>query len=276
VATDQKSSTAQIEPGSTGSVIENEIPTYRAISVQAIFSLVFGAVALCSFAHPAFYLAAILAVVFGFLARRAIQQYPDMLTGERLANAGIALGLVFGLVTATYTGVQTFVRSRQAEQFAKRYAQALEAPGIAEIITYNVHPSSRNDSKFVEDILKKLDSSVPKDKMVVDQRYGQLLALRRRLQASQNEHIEFIRIEALGEDEGRGAELPIFALALYKVHGPGNKEFTEQEQYAVAILKATVKGKKYDWWVEDVKFPYTPKSYVPPTKTVDDGHGHAH
>jgi hypothetical protein len=277
VATDQKSGTVEIEPGLPGSVIENELPTYRAISLQAIFSLVFGVLALCTFAHPLFYAASILAVVLGFLARRTIRQYPDMLTGEGLANAGIALGLVFGLVTGTYTAVQTYVRSRQAEQFARHIAQVLEAPTIAEIISYNVHPSMRSDPKHVEEVLKKLDSPTPKDKMLVDQKYGQLLALKRRLQASKNEHIEFVRIEGMGDDESHGSPtIPLYAFALYEVHGPGNKEFPEQQQYALAILKATITGKKYEWWLEDVRFPYTPKSYVAATKPVDDGHGHAH
>jgi hypothetical protein len=276
VATDQKSGTVEIEPRTAGSVIENEIPTYRAISRQAIFSLVCGALAICTFAHPFFYVAAALAVVLGFLAHRSIRQYPDMLTGTGLANVGITLGLIFGLVTGTYTTVQTYVRARQAEQFGKQIAHVLEASTIAEIISYNLHPSARSDPKHVEEMLKKLESPSPKDKMTVDQRYGPILALRKRLQASKNEHIEFVRIEAMGDDEGRGAEIPFYALALYDVHGPGSKDFPESQQYALAILKATVKGRKYDWWVEDVKFPYLPKTYVPSAKPVDDGHGHAH
>ena len=99
MATDQKTSTLNTDPELPDSVIENELPAYRAISVRAVFSLVCGAIAIFTFAHPFFYLAAILAVVLGIVAHRAIRQHPDMLTGHGIANAGIALGLN-GLLTA--------------------------------------------------------------------------------------------------------------------------------------------------------------------------------
>jgi hypothetical protein len=277
VATDQKSSTAEIEPGSRRPVIENELVTYRAICISSIFSLIFGVFALFSFAHPFFYAASILAVVLGLLAHRRVRQYPDRFTGEGLANAGIALGLVFGLVTATYSTVQYFVRSRQAEQFAKQYAEILESPTIGEVITYNLHPETRKEPKNLEGILKQLEATTPKDKMMMEQKFGQLLALRKRLQASKDEHVKFVGIERLGEDDSTASsEIPVYAVALYEIHGPGNKDFPEKEQFALAVLKARIKGKQYEWWVEDVRFPYIPKSYVPPTKAVDDGHGHAH
>ena len=46
MATDQKTSTLNIDPESPDSAIENELPTYRAISTRAIFSLVCGAMAI--------------------------------------------------------------------------------------------------------------------------------------------------------------------------------------------------------------------------------------
>jgi hypothetical protein len=275
VATDQKSSFTDTERAVPGSVIENELATYRAISTRAVFSLIFGALATFSFAHPAFYLAAVLAVVLGVFANRAIRRHPDMLTGTRLANAGIALGLVSGLVTGTYTTVQTYVRTRQAEQFGKHYAQILSQPQLADIITYNLHPEARKNNG-PEELLKQLDSPSPKEKMMVDQKYGQLLALRKRLRSSQDQRIKLVNIEGVGEDEGRGGEIPIYAFALYEVNGPSTKEFPEEQQFALAILKARHKGKQYEWWVDDVRFPYIPKSYVAASKPVDDGHGHAH
>ena len=81
-----------------GSVIENELPAYRAISRLAVFSLIFGFLALFSFAHWFFYLFAVLAIVAGIAANVTIKRYPDMLTGRGLASAGIAMGLIFGLV----------------------------------------------------------------------------------------------------------------------------------------------------------------------------------
>ena len=276
MATDQKTSTLSIDPELPDSVIENELPTYRAISVRAIFSVVCGAVAIFTFAHPFFYVAAILAVVLGIVAHRAIRQHPDMLTGHGLANAGIALGLIFGLGCGTYTTVQTYVRTRVAEKFAHQYEEILQSNSLAELLWYNLHPDGRKDQTG-EQLVKTLESSKPKDKMMMEQKYGQLIALNKRLKASKDEHVEFVGIEAVGEDDSHGAEMPIYALAVYEVHGPGSKEFPEKQQYAMAILKGRLKDKQYEWWVDDIRFPYTPKSYVPAAKgPPDDGHGHAH
>ena len=276
MATDQKASTVSIDPDLPDSAIENELPAYRAISVRAVFSLVCGAIAIFTFAHPFFYLAAILAVVLGIVAHRAIRQHPDMLTGHGIANAGIALGLIFGLGCGTYTVVQSYVRTRVSEKFAHKYEGILQSNSLADLLWYNLHPDGRKDQTG-EQLLKTLETTKPKDKMMVEQKYGSLLTLNKRLKASQDEHVKFVAIEAIGEDDSRGSEMPVYALAVYEVNGPGNKDFPEKRQYALAILKGRIKDKQYEWWVDDVKFPYTPRSYAPADKgPPDDGHGHAH
>ena len=276
MSTDQKTRTLNIDPEVPDSVIENELPAYRAISVRAIFSLVCGAVAIFCWAHPIFYLAAILAVVLGVVAHRAIGQRSDMLTGHGIANAGIALGLIFGLGCGTYTVVQTYVRTRVSERFAHQYEAILQSKSLSELLLYNLHPDARKD-KTGEQLLKTLESSKPKDKMMAEQKYGPLLALNKRMKASKDEHIEFVAIEATGEDDSHGTEMPIYSLAVFEVTGPGNQEFPEKRQYALAILKGRLKNKNYEWWVDDIKFPYTPKSYEPVAKAPPgDGHGHAH
>jgi hypothetical protein len=276
VATDHKTSSLSIDPEAPDSVIENELPAYRAISARAIFSVVFGAVAIFTFAHPFFYLAAIMAIVLGIVAHRAIRQHSDMLTGHGLANVGIALGLIFGLGCGTYTVVQNYVRTRVSEKFANQYAEILQSKSLSDLLLYHMHPDSRKDQTG-EQLLKTIESSKPKDKMMVEQKYGQMIALNKRLKASKDEQIKFVAIESTGEDDSHGAEMPIYSLAVFEVNGPGNEQFPEKRQYALAILKGRLKDKKYEWWVEDIKFPYTPKSYVPAAKAQsDDGHGHAH
>jgi Domain of unknown function (DUF4190) len=275
VATEQKTNTLSLDPELTGSAIENELPTYRAISRQAIFSVVFGAVAIFTFAHPLFYVTAILAIVLGILAHRRIRQYSDVLTGHGLANAGITLGLIFGLGVGTFTTVQSYVRTHMATQFARKYEGILQSGSLADMLWYSLHPDGRKDQTG-EQLLKTLDTTKPKEKMSMEQKYGQLIALHKRLTSSKEEHVEFLRIESVGEDDSRGIEMPVYAFALYEVHGPGSKEFPEKEQIALAILKGRPKDKQYEWWVDDVRFPYVPKSYVPAAKVPDDGHGHAH
>ena len=78
MATDQNTSLIDAERDQIGSVIENELPAYRAISKYAVFSVVFGFLAVFSFAHWFFYVFAILAIVaataFGKRLQHGIRQ----------------------------------------------------------------------------------------------------------------------------------------------------------------------------------------------------------
>jgi len=103
---------------------------------------------------------------------------------------------------------------------------------------------------------------------------AQLLALRNRLTKSKGQHVHFVRLEAVGEEEGHGLEIQLFALALMEVNGPASPEFPQERQYALAILKARPKGRQYEWWTESVRFPYEPKTFVAPAKPAGDGHAH--
>jgi len=278
VATDQKASIIDTDNERAGSAIENELPTYRAISANAILSLVCGGLAVFTFADPIFYLFSILAVGLGFWAHRTIRRYPDILTGHGLANAGIALGLVFGLASGTIAGVQYLVRSRQAEKFARKYAEILTSPSMGEVLMYTSHPDSVKDKTSAQ-LLKEFEASQSNERRKLEQSMGplaQLFGLRKRLTGSKDQHVDFVRLESLGEEEGHGLEVQIFALALLQVNGPGSREFPEKQQFALAVLKARPKGRQYEWWTESVRFPYEPKTFVAPAKPAGDGHDHAH
>jgi Domain of unknown function (DUF4190) len=273
VATDQKTSILN-EAGTAAPAIENELPTYRAISALAIFSLVCGFGAVCSFAHPFFYLFAFLAIGLGIAAHRSIKHHPDMLTGTRLANAGIALGLIFGLVSATVSSVQYFVRSRAALKFAQEYAEIINRRSLPDMLWYNMGADSRKE-KTPAEAFQEYETNRAKQAMLVDQKMGQMVKLNKRMATSTEQNAHFVRIEGIGEDESHGSLL-VYALALYEVEGPSSKEFPEKQEYALAIFKGRSLGRHYDWWVEDIRYPYMPHSFVAGDKPVDDGHGHAH
>jgi len=215
-------------------------------------------------------------VGLGIWAQRSIRRFPDMLTGQKLANAGIGLGLIFGVASGTVTTVQYFVRSKQAAIYAKKYAEVLQSADLGSILWYNAQPELRKD-KTGADMIKELDSK-PKEKQMMAMSMGplgQALALRERIASSKEVTVRFVRIEAVGDDEGRGTELQIYALALFEITGPGTKKFPEKQQYSLGVLKARPKGRIYEWWTESVVFPYVPRSYVSPAAPVGDGHDHA-
>jgi len=125
-------------------------------------------------------------------------------------------------------------------------------------------------------LVQELEKSKTDPRGRLEQQMGpqsQLLALRERLTTTKDQHVHFVRLEAVGEEEGHGTELQVFGLALLEVDGPASKKFPDERQYALAILKARPKGRQYEWWVESVRFPYQPRTFVPPAKAA--GHDHA-
>jgi hypothetical protein len=276
VATDQTSRLTVEEPTPTPPAIENELPTYRAISTRAVFSALCGIMASFSFASLYFLAFAVLAIVLGILANVAIKRYPDMLTGRRLANAGIAMGLVFGLVASTYTGAQAFILKREATRFGREYADLFQNGSLGEILWLNLHPEMRK-SKSAAQVQSEFESAKNKERMMVDQKTAPTRSLRKRLSSAKDQKFHFVDIESQGVDESQPRSIAYFASALFEVEGPATKDFPEPKQYALAIFKGIPKGRHYEWWVENVVFPYQPRSYQGPTKPVsDDGHGHPH
>jgi len=256
--------------------VDNEIPAYRAISPAAVISLVLGVLALLSFAHWFFLSCAVLAVAFGIHADRKIQRYSDTLTGRRLAQAGTALGLVFGLTAVTVGLVQSSVQKREAARFARQLADVLKNGSYEEVLMYKWAPAQRA-SKTKEQILEQIreaEQSAKEEEGMEDEAgmgpmgNGPLKLLRARL-AIPTETLHFEKIEGSTVD-GLTASVG----ALFKVEGPGNSQFPEKEQYALLIVKSKTDA-LHDWWLDQVHFPYKPSTYVPPAP-ADDGHGHSH
>ena len=150
MSTDQTGPLIAEEAPPKSSPIENELPTYRAISTLAVFSVLCGALAVFSFAELIFLVFAVLALVLGFMANVAIKRNPDRLTGRGLANAGIALGLVFGLTVVTYTTIQAFILKREASKFALLYAKVLKEGSFGDVLLMRADPEARKNQTAAE------------------------------------------------------------------------------------------------------------------------------
>jgi hypothetical protein len=275
VATDPLTTPAiAAEPTSPSeAVIENEFPTYRAISRGAVFALMFGILSLFCFANPWYFAVfPILSIVTGVLADRRIQRYSDILTGRKIAQAGIALGLIFGLMAFTLTTVQRFVNSSSAARFAEKYVDVLQKGGLGDMLWYGLDPRARQTTtpqKVLEQFRAKAAES--EGNPMAEMKMGPYTRIMNRVASGGDQHIEFVGIESIEMAEDK----PL-ALALFKIHGPTSKEFPDEEQYIGAALKSLNDGSESPWWVDEIQFPYKPSSYAPAAKPVDDGHGHAH
>lgn len=235
-----------------GSGVDNEIATYRAIVPSAVLSLICGLLAVFSFTSWAFLAFTALAFGFGLRAERRIARDPEIWTGRKMAQAGIALGLVFGLAAVTNTMVQGFLRARAASQFAAQYAEVLKKRSLEEAAWYTAMPTGR-EGKSPVDLFKEMTSQAPPG--MPDENLASIRAVRDRLASDPAEAITFEGLKGHGVDG-----LNIYASALFKLQGPGTKDHPEKEQYALFFFKgATVKGRT-QWWVENTRFPYTPAS----------------
>lgn len=253
---------------SRSSAIENELPAYRAISAQAIISLLLGVLSILSIADSTFLAAAAAAVVLGILADRKIQRFPDMLTGKGFAQAGVALGLIFGLGSVTYTTVLSYYRTQSATKFAKMYIEVLKNDPIENVVWWKFPPETRKE-KSPTAIMSELQKAV-KDPSMLSVHTSVFDHLRGRLKTSKEEQIRFSKIEMTGS-EG----LEVFAAALLELTGPGSKDYPDKKQFALLLLKGKPERGKIDWYVQKLDYPYTPASYKPePKGPPDDGHGH--
>jgi hypothetical protein len=268
VAVDQNSTSVAPEAEAV-SPIENEIPTYRAISPGAIVSVVAGTLSILSFTSPFFLWFAALAVVLGVLTDRKIKRYGDVLTGRGIAQAGIAMGLVFGLSSFTSTTVQSMMRSREATKFAKRYLEVLKKGTYEDVMFYNIQPVQRKGKTSAE-VYEKFKAGMQHAQMI-EMEYGHFRRLKQRIDSAPNQEVHFLKLETSGING-----LNPYATALYEVHGPASKLYPTEEEYVLLFIKATTNGGKYEWWVEQMQYPYKPSTFQVPAAPVDDGHGHGH
>ncbi len=222
------------------SPIENEIPTYRAISNRAILSLICGALAAISVAELWFLVFAALAVVLGVTANLAIKRRPDLLTGRGLANTGVALGLVIGLGVSTYTIVQGIIIKREASKFAVVYADVLKKGSFGDALLYRIDPANRKD-KTAAEMEQEFQAQKARERGLAEQKMASLMNIRKALQVKGTD-LHFISIETQGLDEERVDRVGVFAAALYELDGYDPKVHLEGGEHALALPEGRRQG----------------------------------
>lgn len=275
MAIDQETSPPATDLNPSPPAIENEIPTYRAVSTSAIVAVLCGLMAMFSFAHPFFYLFAVLAVVLGVSADRKIQRFPDVLTGQTIARVGVLLGLVFGLSIATVTTLQSYLIRREAVKFAEYYGGRLKEAPLVELYWLGLPPTTR-EKITADENWAQLQSASKQDQAMDEMSKAPLRNLSERLKESGAPGISFRNVEFQGLDNDN---LPLI-LAVYELDDPAHKDHKDHgaDEMAAVVFKGMVPegSKGYEWWADEVRYPYKPATYEPPVKPVDDGHGHAH
>ncbi len=287
------------------SAIENEIPSYRAISPMAVASLVFGVLALFTFTSTTwwitmffnvlagtwqdppisalYYVSAILAILTGRLALRKIRKYPDLFTGASFARAGIALGIIFPIASLAYAASQEWILRSDGMRFARKVTVTLNSKNVKDALWFMLPPEMRKGltPDAADAQLEKLMDSAERIRNVV-------IAIQQ-----MNEHLaasgQPIRIS--GVESAMYTDVVGYVSVLLKVgdgegadhdhdhdHGEAAKDAKPHkpgEDFALLVLKGEPDIRGGKWYVEQIRYPYQPKSFKPVVKQViDDGHGH--
>ena len=101
-----------------------ELKEYRRLSLFAISAFVFGLLSITALAHPILWLLPLLAIILATIALIRIQQGGD-LAGRPLAVIGLALALLFGSCSVTWTWAREATLSRQAQSHVEHWFNLL-------------------------------------------------------------------------------------------------------------------------------------------------------
>lgn len=258
------------------SPIDNELAAYRAISRLAIVSLILGASAILTFVAPWFGLLGLGALVVGLLAQRAIRRRSDTLTGRRLADLGIALGLFFSLSAITFSGVRSWTYSRALASFGPVYERVLNEGTMPEVLLYRLHAESRLE-KTPEQNMSDIKAQQP-DPSMFEEMVRPIEAIKSKLAEVPGSKVRFDRVETQMVD---GAT--IYGSLIFLLSGA---EGTPPERIGVRV-RGSADLPAYGWFVEDLRYPIDSANKILPlpprakallqgTSAPPDGHDHGH
>ncbi|HEY2155647.1 MAG TPA: DUF4190 domain-containing protein [Isosphaeraceae bacterium] len=230
---------------------ENVVSTYRAITPLAITSVIFGLAAIFSFLSTWFAIAGALAIVSGVMAIRAVRRMPEALTGERMANVGIALGLLFSLGALTIVFVQMWIIDREAAKFARGYVEAIQKAALDEVLYLHADPAQRKEHTAEEIIAHHNES--PQTKGMYEMETPGPREMVKRIKSTPGQTVTLGKLLA-HEVDGMGA----LAQFLLIFHGPKSQDFPEETQYAIVTFHGYPEGRLYAWKVQSAKYPAPP------------------
>lgn len=97
----------------------DELGPYQAISLMSVLALLLGLISSsATFLSPMLLVVPLLAVAVALLALAKINAPNSGLSGARLARAGLALAILFGVASCARLAVSNLLENRQAEDIA--------------------------------------------------------------------------------------------------------------------------------------------------------------
>lgn len=258
------------------SPIENELPSYRAISPMAVGSLIFGLLSALAYADLKFTIAAVIAIGLGAIALLRIRKQPDVLTGAALAQVGLALGLIFGLSAATITYTQIFLLKQRAEAFVRQeVVPVLNERDLDGALWFRLNPDERRGLSGAQVRAKFADPGNP-DPMAFEMSAGPVVTVAKLLEEHPEAQVAFGAIE---QTEFTGITPTVLARLEIQQYEPESvqNDLERVERTSIGILLKSQGGAQNEsWWVDDYVYPYKPESYEPKVPSIEEEHGHGH
>ncbi len=260
--------------------IENEIPTYRAISPLAVVAAVLGAASALSFTAYPWEAAAILAVVTGFVADRSIKKRPDALTGRSFAQAGIAMGLIFGISSFAHVRWTDYALRQDARHFAGEIIKTLDAirtrdpVEVSDVTWFMIPPAARRGMSPGESKTRMAkvfkESELAKD---IDDQIRRMCA-----RAGKTKPFTINRIESAEYIVMSGYVAIILNVPKDDDHAHDHGKAAAPEppgaENVMIYLQQVDDESKQKWFMKHLFYPYVPNTYKPEPQAPDDGHGH--
>ena len=252
MAIDSQSGAKPVAHDDSG-LIDNEIPAYRALTPLAVLSLVFGIVSVLTFTELGFSLFGVAGILFGVLAHRKIRAFPELYTGDKLANAGIAVSLMFVLCAWTITLMQGWMITRAADKFGEQYVKAIKSGSFDELAYYQATPDQRK-GKTAQKVASEMMEGVRAQREFEMIHVG-LTHLFERVKTAKDQ----LKIDYEGVTNHASDGLQVKAIQRFAVTGPVTKDFPEATQYAGVFITGLPKNNEYEWFVTSVDFPVVEK-----------------
>ncbi|MCY2935034.1 MAG: DUF4190 domain-containing protein [Planctomycetota bacterium] len=265
----------------TTSGLENELTGYKAVSGSAIFSAFMGVCSAFMFLDRAFFFVPLLAIYFGFTSLRRIQRYPDIYTGQKIAQSGIGLAVIFTLVSVAISAAYQMTLTNEVTSYSKSVEEVLRTKSAEELLFLKLPTSQRGPEVTPEKLAAERIEGGPEAKIRHDNEMKPL----RDIIAARNvpgADISFKGIELAGYDK-----LTPFAFALFNITGPepahDHKDGEEHDhssdsknepRFAMVEIKAEKIDGKFSWYIAQLHYPYKRGTAQVKSEKVDDGHGH--
>ncbi len=293
----------------------NDIPTYRAVSALALTSAAAGLISGLSFVAWGWLGLAVVAVAAGVAADFRIRKMPDVLTGRSFAHAGIAMGLIFGVTSTAYGMWSLHALKSAAMKYAQNFTESLNEAGMtrpintSEPLWYMIPPGMAKEVSPEEAKIKMAEMLKNSAKAQgIEEMMKQMIRY-----AGPGNPISVLEAEKISIQD---SEVLVSVLVKVGDGRPRSKKLTDEipvpdhdhegdhdhetakpadpnapperiseimgegPDHALVLVHGTDSGRQIRWFVDQIRYPYVPKSFTPVAKKKavegDDGHGHGH